>query len=626
MLSRTLARWTFALLLTALALAGVLAYQAARAARSHQAVAEQTLREYAAISAWEVATNVRQDLLANHFLLFSPVNRAVGGQVLGGGTPLPLPADTLAAMLGAQAERCACARGVRFYFRIDMADSSLEVAGGRPVPPAVRRWIVDTVTTFTRIAAGPLPQVFVKPSPLVVRTRDGHQQVMAGLVTNFGQASLYGGPAEGLPERTLLLYLLPRTADGRPLAVYGVAVDPVAHVAPLLDGVLAKQRLLPPALTRGVPTDSLVALAVRDGAGRPLYRSAAAFPGGYQATDTLEARYGGLRVSVALNPRIAERAIPGGLPRSRLPALVALFCLTAGLAAVALVQLRRQQELARVRADFTSSVSHELRTPLAQIRLLAELLHMGKPDSEAGRRRAARIIDQESRRLSYLVENILAFSRAERGGAGRPAAGRVDVAAEAAEVLEMFTPLAAAAGARLELRAAPGAVALADSAAVRQVLLNFLDNAARYGPRGQRVAVGVDRVVEGFAREERVRLWVEDEGPGVPADERARVFEPYYRMARDAAVAAGGSGIGLAVVRDLVARQGGRAWVEPGAGGAGARFAAEFPAAPAAAAPRAARGGAPGAPNGVPGGAPAAGAGAGTAPAFAGAGRQGAVA
>jgi len=447
----------------------------------------------------------------------------------------------------------------------------------------VRRWIVDTIASFTRQSAGPLPPSLGKLAPLVVRTREGNQQVMAGLVTNFGQASLYGGPEDGLPERTLLLYLLPRTIDGRPLAVYGLAVDPVAYVAPLLDNVLAKQRLLPPALSRGAHTDSLVALAVRDGAGRPLYRSAAAFPGGYPATDTLEARYGGLRISVALNPRAAERVIPGGLPRSRLPVLVLLFALTAGLVAVAAVQLRRQQELARVRTDFVSGVSHELRTPLAQIRLLAELLHLGKPDSEAGRRRAARIIDQESRRLSYLVENILAFSRAERAeGAGRAgparlAAAPLDLAAEAAEVLELFAPLATAAGARLELRVVPNALALADSAAVRQVLLNFLDNAARYGPRGQRVAVGVERASEGFGREARVRLWVEDEGPGVPPEERARVFEPYYRMARDAAVTGGGSGIGLAVVRDLVARQGGRAWVERGASG-GARFVAEFPA------------------------------------------------
>ena len=109
MSSTALSRWTFALVLAAHALAGVLAYQAQLAARSHQTVAEQTLREYAAISAWEVAADVRQDPLANHFLLFAPVNRAVGGQVLGGRTPLPLPADTLAAMLAAQGAQCGCA-------------------------------------------------------------------------------------------------------------------------------------------------------------------------------------------------------------------------------------------------------------------------------------------------------------------------------------------------------------------------------------------------------------------------------------------------------------------------------------------------------------------------------------
>jgi hypothetical protein len=121
---------------------------------------------------------------------------------------------------------------------------------------------------------------------------------------------------------------------------------------------------------------------------------------------------------------------------------------------------------------------------------------------------------------------------------------------------------------------------------VRQVLLNFLDNATRYGPRGQRVRVGVERAGP------TARVWVEDEGPGVPPAERTRVFAPYYRMARDAAVTGGGSGIGLAVVRDLAERYGGRAWVEngrlasaPEAGtlGAGARFVAEFQAAPAGA-------------------------------------------
>jgi signal transduction histidine kinase len=582
--SRKLARLTFALLLTALALAGALAYQAHDAARSHRATAEEMLRGYAAITAWEVASSARQDLLANHFLLFGPVNRAVAGQILDGRAPLPVPVDTLAAWLDAQGERCGCARGVRFYFRIDLAgaagDSALTVSRGARASAAELRWIRDTVAAFTRATPGPVAGD-LRPRPLVVRRHDGTPQAMPGLVTNFGQASLYGGREQGLDRPTVLAYLLPRTADGRPLAVYGFAADPAAYVAPVLDGVLAKQRLLPPALSRGLPTDALVALAVADGAGRPLYRSATTFPGARPVVEPLEPRYGGLRVAVSLNPAVAERVIPGGLPRSRLPLLVALFGLTAGLGVVALAHLRRQQELARVRADFVSGVSHELRTPLAQIRLLAELLHLGRSGSEDGRRRAARVIDQEARRLSYLVENILAFSRAERAapGAARLTPGPLDLAGEAAEALELFAPLAAAAGSRVELRAGAGVLARADAAAVRQVLLNFLDNAVRYGPRGQTVVVGVSGAAEGFAREARARLWVEDEGPGVPAAARERVFEAYYRLPRDAAVTGGGSGIGLAVVRDLVRRHGGQVWVEPAARRpGGARFVAEFPA------------------------------------------------
>jgi signal transduction histidine kinase len=270
----------------------------------------------------------------------------------------------------------------------------------------------------------------------------------------------------------------------------------------------------------------------------------------------------------------------GGVPPSRLPLLIGLFGTSVGLTLVTVLLLRRQQVLVRMRTDFVSSVSHELRTPLAQIRLLAELLHLGRPADESGRRRAARIIDQEARRLTYLVENILAFSRGERG-ATRLAPAPLDVRAEVADVLEMFAPLATAAGSTVELRDGECLTAIVDGAALRQILLNFLDNAIRYGPTGQTVQVGVEpiRPEDGWSA---VSIWVEDEGPGVPTAERGRIWDPYYRLARDAVVTAGGSGIGLAVVRELTHRHGGRVWVEDArgrhqSGKAGARFVVAFP-------------------------------------------------
>src|SRR4029450_6763047 len=102
-------------------------------------------------------------------------------------------------------------------------------------------------------------------------------------------------------------------------------------------------------------------------------------------------------------------------PGSRLPILLGLLALTVALAAVALMQLRREHELARLRADFTSSVSHELRTPLAHILLFGETLELGAVRSDADRRLAVETIVHEARRLMRMVDNVLHFARTTEG-------------------------------------------------------------------------------------------------------------------------------------------------------------------------------------------------------------------
>jgi signal transduction histidine kinase len=109
-----------------------------------------------------------------------------------------------------------------------------------------------------------------------------------------------------------------------------------------------------------------------------------------------------------------------------------------------------------------------------------------------------------------------------------------------------------------------------DSAALRQIVLNLLDNAAKYGPNGQRIVVGMALFESG------ARIWVDDEGEGIPARERERVFNPFYRSPRNNRQT--GSGIGLAVVRELVALHGGEAWIEDAPDG-GARVLVQFPGA-----------------------------------------------
>jgi signal transduction histidine kinase len=233
--------------------------------------------------------------------------------------------------------------------------------------------------------------------------------------------------------------------------------------------------------------------------------------------------------------------------------------------------MRREAALARLRADFVSSVSHELRTPLAQIRMFAELLRMGWIRSEQEHTRSLSIIDQEARRLGHLVDKVLCFDRVDRGENTLIAEPTL-LAPLVEEVLEAFGPLAKARQVELEVELDETVVAEVDRGAMRQVLINLLDNAVKYGPNGQTIRVALERGTENTC----AQLWVEDQGAGIPADERDRIWEPFHRLERDSNSAIAGSGIGLALVRTLTQAHGGRVSVEDGAQG-GSRFVVEIP-------------------------------------------------
>jgi signal transduction histidine kinase len=367
----------------------------------------------------------------------------------------------------------------------------------------------------------------------------------------------------------LLLYAVVLDDDGTPLRAYGVVLERSAYAAATTRSILSSVALLPPSLTRGAVDDALSVTVTGEGA--RLFHSGGEAAAATEVVDTLATPLGSYLLHVAVRPDMADRLVIGGLPRSRLPLLLGIFLLTLGLSAVAMVQLRRQQALVRLRSGFVASVSHELRTPLAQIRLFSDLLASGRLREEQ-RARSVRIIGEEAQRLAYLVENVLRFSRSEQRQ-DRVPTERTDLAALTREIVDAFAPLAHSRHARIDAALEPGAVAEVDRDAVRQVLLNLLDNAVKYGPAGQTVRVGVAR--EGA----RIRLRVDDEGPGIPPADRGAVWEPYHRLRRETEGATGGSGIGLAVVRDLVALHGGSVGVDVAPGG-GARFLVWFPAAP----------------------------------------------
>jgi signal transduction histidine kinase len=369
--------------------------------------------------------------------------------------------------------------------------------------------------------------------------------------------------------RAAIAYAVKYAEHRAPVAAYGFSTCADIVGPALLADVFARRPMLPASVTGGTVNDSLIAVTVTDPSGAPIFRSGTGSVSPYFATAPLE-QAGRLSVRATIRPRAVDLLALGALPPDRLPMLVGLLMLTAVLILAAVAQMRRENELERLRADFISSVSHELRTPLSQILLFAETLNLGRVRTDGERQAASEVIVQEGRRLMHLVDNILHFSRAERRMV-RLDPGPIDLGPAVQAIVGDWLPLAHAADVQVRVDVQEEVVALADRSALRQMLLNLLDNAVKYGRAGQVVTVGV-----GMHRT-RARVWVEDQGDGVPPRESARVWDAFYRLDRHANSAVAGSGIGLYVVRELARMHGGDAFLEAASGGSGARFVIDLP-------------------------------------------------
>lgn len=550
----------------------MLTYQAQDAARSQRVTAENALRDYSAFATNQLARELRMHAQGLLRLSFSRVLVRAGNEASYRVTAAEVERDvTWQRVNRIEQSWCACLDSMRYFYALDLATGRLDVAPGRTadsanIPSAaVRQWVRDTLLA-SLAEIGPAGQQQALASDTV-----GDRARPFDLAATNDSYGFLLGESEGRDR--LLAYVIARDEDGVAHGVYGYEAEPGSWLRPLLELIIEEEDLLPPSLLRGRPNDAVLQVVVQDYLGHELYRSADGEMNSFAAREVLPSRFGELEVALSLYPNIAEQLVVGGLPSSRLPLLVALFLLTAGLAVVALLQIRHQQELARMRGDFVAGVSHELRTPLAQIRWFAELLRMGKLRSPEERERSLRVIDQEARRLAFLVENVLNFSHSgSRTARLRPE--RLMLAPEVREIVEGFAPLVASREMTIQMELEEGVPAMVDRAALRQIVLNLLDNAAKYGPPGQTVTVGVARGDAG-----RVRLWVQDQGPGIPEAERERVWTAFYRAERDRGSVATGSGIGLAVVGGLVSLQHGRRWVETPTGG-GTRVLLDFPSPP----------------------------------------------
>lgn len=215
------------------------------------------------------------------------------------------------------------------------------------------------------------------------------------------------------------------------------------------------------------------------------------------------------------------------------------------------------------RTELLQAVSHELRTPLQRLRMATELLTDERADA-AERRALADRVERDLDELDALVAELLAWGRSDAGPL-RPERVAVD------EVLAEAAQRARGAGATDVAVAASGLWIRADATVARRAVGNLAENAARHGRGRVRLAAR--------AAGAQVEVLVDDDGPGVPAADRDRVFEPFVRL--DPARGGGGTGLGLAIVARAAAAHGGRVAVEEGGALGGARFCLALPAADA---------------------------------------------
>lgn len=252
-----------------------------------------------------------------------------------------------------------------------------------------------------------------------------------------------------------------------------------------------------------------------------------------------------------------------------------LLLLTVSIALLAATS-RRAHRLARQQMEFVAGVSHELRTPVAVIRSAAENLSHGVVDSGDRVKRYGQLLETEARRLGEMVERVLQYAGIESGLA---TGARVPVApTEIIEgAIESSLTLLGSEDITIERNFIPNPpTVVGDAAALRSAIQNLIANAVKYGGNDRWVGI---RVEHGRQRR-RPEVWItiSDHGGGIPASELPHIFDPFYRGADAVARQVHGNGLGLSLVRQIVAAHGGRVTVTTRAG-AGSSFTIALPSA-----------------------------------------------
>ena len=527
-----------------------------RNAQQRKMAAERTVRDYAMFASYIYTTRAylfaRDRTLFGAYKAIHPSDPWVRSQ---------LPPVTAIEAIPDTTERCGPGKNWPIYrFRLDLPGRSLTFAGRRPAP-RIAAIIHDSIPTLAN-------SKWVKGAGFGYLFVDGPQ----------GREAVAYAPVQDSAHNVLAVYGYRSCYGVRDTMDYNGIYKVVKVLPPMVPGYLEEKssssddsahRAAEPgsenmAGTRwpmGVPAESLLTLTITDLDRNPVYQT---------SKKSIESKFygvaplgfiGGTIFWVALRPDVARYLVAGGIPESRLPASLLLLAGSIVLAIAGFASLRSEVRLVNSREKFLANVSHELRTPLQQILMFVQLLRLGRMTGESERERSLEIIERETHRLIALSNSVMAAAKPEMQLRSAP----VDVAAVAETAADFFAPLAKARKMRIDLDVPAPAIARGDPGAIRQILINVLDNAAKYGPVGQTITVGVRS--EGPT----VRLWVDDSGPGIPQSEQENVWKPFFRVGGTLDDSTGGAGLGLAIVRDLATAMDAEADLSPRQSG-GTRF------------------------------------------------------
>jgi two-component system phosphate regulon sensor histidine kinase PhoR len=251
-------------------------------------------------------------------------------------------------------------------------------------------------------------------------------------------------------------------------------------------------------------------------------------------------------------------------------AAVMLLC-AMGLGLTMFIRVSWDLRWFQLRADFVSGVSHEFKTPLSLIRLYSETLAAADQEFSAeDRSNYIRIIARESERMSRMVDNVLSFARLEQGR-NRYELDEGDIAATVTQTVNDYSEYLNWRGFAVKTSIWPELPSVRFNAEqLSEMLLNLMDNARKYSGKSRQIRVNV------WAQNQEVIVEVRDDGLGIPADEREKIFQPFYRIARENDQ--GGCGLGLYLVDQVMKDHDGRVEVESQVNH-GSRFRLVFPVA-----------------------------------------------